>query len=94
MPEAISGRILFRAVSKLVLLLSSFVKFRFLLRLSTRRVHSLRKKLVFLAGKAKLPNLKPGPSPSSIRKKLFVGLLLSGPIPTAQLRPAAESDCG
>ena len=35
MPEAISGRILFRAVSKLVLLLSSFVKFRFLLRLST-----------------------------------------------------------
>lgn len=40
-----------RSCPKLVLLPSSFVKLRFLLWSSTRRVHSLRKKLVFLAGK-------------------------------------------
>ena len=58
------------AVFKLVLLLSSVVKPRFLLRLSTRRAHSLRKKLVFLAGKAKLPNLKTAPRLGFILKFL------------------------
>lgn len=49
------------AVSKRVLLLFSFVKVRFLLRLCIKREHSLCKKLVLLAGKAKLPNLEAAP---------------------------------
>ena len=65
----------------MVLLPAGFVKRRFSLRPNTRRVYSRRKKLVFLAGKAKLPNLETAP-----RKILSNGLFALCPRPAHSVR--------